>query len=52
MDDGSFRRKADIVHRWREMGRSRMTQSGRSRFAIAAVQLDPEPHFVGRKSLL
>jgi len=29
-----------------------MTQSGHSRFAIAAVQLDLEPHFVDRKSLL
>jgi hypothetical protein len=29
-----------------------MTQSGHARFTIAAVQLDPEPHFVGRKSLM
>jgi len=29
-----------------------MTQSGHSRFTIAAVQLEPEPHFVDRKSLL
>ena len=29
-----------------------LTQSGHSRFTIAAVQLDPKPHFVGRKSLL
>lgn len=28
MDDGRFRRKADIVRRWGEMARSRMTQSG------------------------
>jgi len=29
-----------------------LIQSGHSRFAIAAVQFDPETHFVGRKSLL
>src|SRR5437763_947813 len=36
MDGGSFRRKADIVHRWREMARSRMTHYGprRSDFAV------------------
>jgi hypothetical protein len=28
------------------------TQSGHSSFTIAAVQLDPEPHFVDLKSLL
>jgi len=27
-------------------------QSGHSRFTIAAMQLDPKPHFVDRKSLL
>jgi len=27
-------------------------QSGHSRFKIAAVQLDPEPHFAGQKFLL
>jgi hypothetical protein len=29
-----------------------LAQSGHSRFTIAAMQLDPEPHFAGRKSLL
>ena len=29
-----------------------LTQSRHLRFTIAAVQLDPEPHFVDRKSLL
>jgi len=28
MDDGRFQRKADIVQRWREMARSRMTLNG------------------------
>jgi len=26
-----------------------LTQSGHERFRIAAMQLDPEPHFVSRK---
>jgi len=29
-----------------------LTQSGHGRLKIVAVQLGPEPHFVGRKSLL
>jgi hypothetical protein len=29
-----------------------MTQSGHSRFAVAAMQRDRESHFVDRKSLL
>jgi len=29
-----------------------LTQSGHQRLKIAAMQLDPEPHFTGRKSLL
>ena len=29
-----------------------LTQSGHQRLKIAAVQLDPEPHSVGHKSLL
>jgi hypothetical protein len=29
-----------------------LTQSGHQRLKIAAAQLDPEPHSVGRKSLL
>jgi hypothetical protein len=29
-----------------------LAQSGHSRFTIAAVQLEPQPHFVDRKSLL
>ena len=29
-----------------------MTQSGHERLRIAAVQPDPEPHFVGRKLLM
>jgi hypothetical protein len=29
-----------------------LTQSGHQRLRIAAVQATPEPHFVGRKSLL
>jgi hypothetical protein len=29
-----------------------LTHSRHSRFTIAAVQLDPKPHFVDRKSLL
>jgi hypothetical protein len=31
---------------------SLLTQSGHRRDKIAALQLDPEPHFVDRKSLL
>ncbi|MGB6288357.1 MAG: hypothetical protein WBG18_28680, partial [Xanthobacteraceae bacterium] len=37
MDDGSFRRKADIVHRWREMGRSRMTHLCHSAISFVAL---------------
>ena len=29
-----------------------LTQSGHGRLKIVAVQLDPEPHFSGRKSLM
>jgi hypothetical protein len=29
-----------------------MTQSGHGRFRVATMQLDPEPRFAGRKSLL
>jgi len=31
---------------------TRMTQSGHSHFTIAAMQLTPEPHSAGHKSLL
>jgi hypothetical protein len=37
MDDGRYRRKADIVRHWREMARSRMTQSGQARLTRAAT---------------
>jgi hypothetical protein len=50
--DRRFRGITDMTGAAAGRTRTRMTQSGRSRFAIAAVQLDPEPHFVGRKSLL
>jgi hypothetical protein len=29
-----------------------LTQSGHSQIKIAAVQLDPEPHSIGHKSLV
>jgi len=29
-----------------------LTQSGHERLTIAAMQIDTEPHFAGRKSLL